>query len=238
MFVVKGWNLAPVVTQTAPKKKLKRKRDEKEEGDARTEETSSKGLRKNPFTVRRTHPPGPSAKPDPPHGHKKSTVATGSNDGSELKEADLVSLSSVKRASKTSRKAEKRRLRKLEAAANVNTDTPYVDTKRQNPPKERGVTSAFTPLQEKMRQKLSGSQFRQINEKLYTTHSSEALSLFTNEPSLFHKVHPVCITLLSSSITKASAIRYNPGPPIQTTFSSNYSPPHSRRLKRTSSLRI
>jgi ribosomal RNA-processing protein 8 len=47
----------------------------------------------------------------------------------------------------------------------------------------------LTPLQQKMRAKLTGSQFRHINEKLYTTHSSEALNLFTEQPALFDFYH-------------------------------------------------
>jgi ribosomal RNA-processing protein 8 len=47
----------------------------------------------------------------------------------------------------------------------------------------------LTPLQQKMRAKLTGSQFRHINEKLYTTNSSEALHLFTEQPALFDFYH-------------------------------------------------
>jgi len=189
MFAVKGWNLGQVVTQTASKKKLKRKRDDKHELREQTDARSINGLRNNPFAIRQTQPPKPPVKSDSPHGHKKPAIANKSNDVSELGN-DAGSESSVKRAVKAARKAKKRHQRKLESATNV-FETPSVEIEQQTTltaPVVTNTASTFTPLQEKMRQKLSGSQFRHINEKLYTTHSSEALSLFTNEPSLFHNV--------------------------------------------------
>ena len=193
MFAVKGWNLGQVVTETAQKKKLKRKRNDKDESGEQIDATSIKGVRNNPFAIRQTQPPKPPVKSDPPNGHKNPAIDNKSNsDVSGLRNTDAGSESSVKRAEKAARKAKKRHQRKLESAANV-PETPSVEIEKQTTSSARAVTntaSTFTPLQEKMRQKLSGSQFRHINEKLYTTHSSEALSLFTNEPSLFHNVRP------------------------------------------------
>ena len=193
MFAVKGWNLGQVVTETAQKKKLKRKRNDKDESREQTDAASIKGLRNNPFAIRQTQPPKPPVKSDHPNGHKNPAIDNRSNDDvSGLRNADAGSESSVKRAEKAARKAKKRHQRKLESAANV-IETPSVEIEKQttsSAPVVANTTSKFTPLQEKMRQKLSGSQFRHINEKLYTTHSSEALSLFTNEPSLFHNVRP------------------------------------------------
>lgn len=189
MFAVQGWNLGQLVTETAPKKKLKRKRDEKEGGHAQTEDTSIKGSRSNPFAVRQTQPPKPPIKSDPPNGLIQSAIQKPGNEFSDLRNADPGLQSSDKRAKKATRKAEKRHRRKLEAVVD-DTDVlpPPVETKKTKTSTGPVGTSTFTPLQEKMRAKLTGSQFRHINEKLYTTHSSEALSLFTNEPSLFHNV--------------------------------------------------
>ena len=90
---------------------------------------------------------------------------------------------------KAQRKAE-RRNQKLQAKASV--QKPAADDLapfKQLVPLEP-VQTKLTPLQKKMRARLTGSQFRHINEKLYTTHSSEALTLFTEQPSLFHDVLP------------------------------------------------
>ncbi|CAI5758076.1 unnamed protein product [Candida verbasci] len=51
------------------------------------------------------------------------------------------------------------------------------------------VTSKLTPLQQKMMNKLSGSRFRWINEKLYTIKSEDALKLIQEQPVLFDEYH-------------------------------------------------
>lgn len=47
----------------------------------------------------------------------------------------------------------------------------------------------LTPLQAKMRAKLTSARFRHLNETLYTTSSADALSLFTSSPDLFDEYH-------------------------------------------------
>ncbi len=47
------------------------------------------------------------------------------------------------------------------------------------------TTTKLTPLQAKMRSKLTSARFRHLNETLYTTTSSSAMELFTNSPDLF-----------------------------------------------------
>jgi ribosomal RNA-processing protein 8 len=47
----------------------------------------------------------------------------------------------------------------------------------------------FTPLQAKMRDKLTSARFRHLNETLYTSPSSASLELFTASPDLFAEYH-------------------------------------------------
>lgn len=47
----------------------------------------------------------------------------------------------------------------------------------------------LTPLQQKMSVKLNGAKFRYLNEKLYTTKSTEAFDLFQSNPNLFQDYH-------------------------------------------------
>jgi ribosomal RNA-processing protein 8 len=47
----------------------------------------------------------------------------------------------------------------------------------------------LTPLQAKMRSKLTSARFRHLNETLYTTNSEAAMDLFTNSPDLFAEYH-------------------------------------------------
>ena len=92
MFAVKGWNLGQVVTETAEKKKLKRKRNDKDESREQTNATSIKGSRNNPFAIRETQPPKPPVKSDPPNEHKNPAIDNRSNDDvSGLPNADAAS---------------------------------------------------------------------------------------------------------------------------------------------------
>lgn len=76
-----------------------------------------------------------------------------------------------------------------EAGIERNKEKP---TEKQ-PPSEKQMAvesqSKLTPLQRKMMEKLSGSRFRWINEKLYTMSSEDALKLFEDQPSLFEDYH-------------------------------------------------
>ncbi|KAK9490894.1 methyltransferase-domain-containing protein [Lipomyces doorenjongii] len=47
----------------------------------------------------------------------------------------------------------------------------------------------LTPLQQKMKEKLAGSRFRWINEKLYTVASNEAKNLLKDQPELYREYH-------------------------------------------------
>ncbi|EXJ81058.1 hypothetical protein A1O3_07346 [Capronia epimyces CBS 606.96] len=49
--------------------------------------------------------------------------------------------------------------------------------------------SKLTPLQAKMRSKLTSARFRHLNETLYTTSSSAAMDLFSSSPDLFAEYH-------------------------------------------------
>jgi len=49
--------------------------------------------------------------------------------------------------------------------------------------------SKLTPLQERLKAKLTGARFRWINEKLYTAPSQEAFEAFKQDPSLFDAYH-------------------------------------------------
>ncbi|KAK9456638.1 methyltransferase-domain-containing protein [Dipodascopsis uninucleata] len=53
----------------------------------------------------------------------------------------------------------------------------------------KGSEMKLTPLQRKMKEKLTGSRFRWINEKLYTISSEEAEKLIKEHPDLFNEYH-------------------------------------------------
>ncbi|KAI8141997.1 methyltransferase-domain-containing protein, partial [Fennellomyces sp. T-0311] len=49
--------------------------------------------------------------------------------------------------------------------------------------------STLTPMQQKMKEKLSGARFRWLNEQLYTTKGNESFTLFKEKPELFDEYH-------------------------------------------------
>jgi hypothetical protein len=50
------------------------------------------------------------------------------------------------------------------------------------------VDDGLTPLQRKMKEKLSGARFRWLNEQLYTTPGNKSFKLFQEKPELFDEV--------------------------------------------------
>ncbi|KAK4510269.1 uncharacterized protein ATC70_004699 [Mucor velutinosus] len=60
-----------------------------------------------------------------------------------------------------------------------------LDTSAKNSPMDDGLT----PLQRKMKEKLSGARFRWLNEQLYTTPGKHSFSLFQEKPELFDEYH-------------------------------------------------
>jgi ribosomal RNA-processing protein 8 len=51
------------------------------------------------------------------------------------------------------------------------------------------ASTNLTPLQAKMRNKLTSARFRHLNQTLYTSSSSDALQLFSSSPELFGEYH-------------------------------------------------
>ncbi|KAI8337348.1 methyltransferase-domain-containing protein [Choanephora cucurbitarum] len=51
------------------------------------------------------------------------------------------------------------------------------------------IDEGLTPLQRKMKEKLSGARFRWLNEQLYTTPGNKSFSLFQEKPELFDEYH-------------------------------------------------
>lgn len=186
MFAVEGWKLAGVVAQTnVSKKKLKRKRDEANDPAAKKDDAKAKEQRVNPFAL------GNAQSTKGTVGSKPQKMIQSAEDSKATKDETVATAPTISDRQKARNRAKKRAQRKIVNASTTEDPLPVETTVSKQIPKiSPSATSipTLTPLQQKMRAKLSGSQFRQINEKLYTTHSSEALSLFTDQPSLFHDV--------------------------------------------------
>ena len=190
MFAVEGWKLGQIVTQTLPKKKFKRKRDEKEETTSVNKVKPVQRTRRNPFSMKNEPGANNSGNLDSNSKlPKEKAIGLEIDESVELTQLDSSKPSKPRAQKRAARNAE-RRHQKSQAVVFIkepSTDDPVLT--KQHTSLEPTQTK-LTPLQQKMQAKLTGSQFRHINEKLYTTHSSEALTLFTEQPSLFHDVPP------------------------------------------------
>lgn len=198
MFPVQGWKLGRVVSQTAPKKKRKRKGEEEKE--SATNVPPIQPPRANPFSFR------PSSSLQDFDSKQQSTPGKITKRLEQEKD-DSKDAGHSRPATGKSLSSKARKRRKLELHTEAEELLPPANKLSMKLDRlSRGTN--LTPLQQKMRTQLSGSQFRYINEKLYTSHSSEALTLFGNKPSLFYDVSPLLsyIILVSRRLSTSSSV--------------------------------
>lgn len=151
-----------------PKSKKQRVRNKKRALEDKPEETktteSNKKAKKNKQQQKQQEQPAQ-------EGNKKTQ-----------QKKKLQELLSKKNNAKTNTKAEEKK------------PQPSKDTK----PKAQAITAVkkvvneddgLTPLQRKMKEKLSGARFRWLNEQLYTTPGKHSFSLFQEKPELFDEYH-------------------------------------------------
>ncbi|OBT75395.1 hypothetical protein VF21_05681 [Pseudogymnoascus sp. 05NY08] len=91
-----------------------------------------------------------------------------------------------KRKSMKDKKREKKA--KANAADAPETNEP-TETHTISAPAPAKIQPKLTPLQASMRQKLVSARFRHLNQTLYTTPSAHSLSLFSENPEMFHEYH-------------------------------------------------
>ncbi|KAM3584701.1 25S rRNA (adenine645-N1)-methyltransferase [Umbelopsis sp. WA50703] len=122
-------------------------------------------------------------------------------EGSKAK-ADTESTDSKPMAPTSTKKVNEKQKKKLQAAlaksassqnekATAQKNEDKKAPKPQTQPDEAPAKQQpkLTPLQQKMKEKLSGSRFRWLNEQLYTTPGDEAFTLFQEKPELFDHYH-------------------------------------------------
>ncbi|KAL0866664.1 hypothetical protein Bca101_045782 [Brassica carinata] len=101
----------------------------------------------------------------------------------------------MKEEATTSRNRKRKRQRNPETPRKEPYETPKNqnnDKKRQRDIKINGGSSASSKSSnflDALREKLSGGNFRRLNEKLYTCSGQEALDYFNEDPSLFDMYH-------------------------------------------------
>lgn len=74
------------------------------------------------------------------------------------------------------------------------------------------MASKLSALQQKMRKKLQGAQFRWINEQLYTEESTDSFRKFQDDPALFDVVRTAGVSaterLQPRSTTRDFALKF------------------------------
>eukprot|EP00127_Corallochytrium_limacisporum_P006085 Clim_evm34s218 gene=Clim_evmTU34s218 len=99
----------------------------------------------------------------------------------------------------TTQQLKKKERKRAKKEANTGARSPARENQQQAKNQAESVNRSATgsdktkrssgTILDKFREKLSGSQFRMINEKLYTTHSKEAVSIVKQNPELMHAYH-------------------------------------------------
>ena len=188
MFAVEGWKLGQLVRQSLPERKRKKRKREGNEDQASADSRPLKFPRTNPFSMRT----------DTGSMNKLFNVQVTEdmkdNLPSNNSKAEIRGDGAENRKSSKATKVEKRLKQKW---TKTSGERPLPSSPQPKSPAQSQQSAKLTSLQEKMKAKLAGSHFRHINETLYTTDSSKALTLFTEQPSLFHDV----LTLMTCYLT-------------------------------------
>lgn len=170
MFKISGFDLPKKIEKEAPKEK------NKPQPGSKKLNPSADGLQELFGQLGRQDVAGPKRKRevDPTPELKKKIV----------KEAEPEE-SSNKKTKKDQRPKKEKNNEKQKSSA-VEAKPEKISTPAAKTPEPK---TKLTPMQLKMQQKLSGARFRWINEQLYTTSSSDALSLFKKQPHVFDEYH-------------------------------------------------
>ncbi|CCG84719.1 protein of unknown function, partial [Taphrina deformans PYCC 5710] len=190
MFAVDGWKLPNVVPQKAERKR-------KEPGDVKATATVKK-QKPNAAQSKLTQEPASKKlvkdkSKYTPYGKDKGTSGSNVIPVNKVRKPRPKSPTpepapSVKVSTKEQKRPGKKPLARPPRSERDKTPEKLVSA--DPPPTFTGLSSRnLTPLQQKMAAKLSGARFRWINERLYTTTGSEALSLIASKPDMFEAYH-------------------------------------------------
>ncbi|KAI5301531.1 25S rRNA (adenine645-N1)-methyltransferase [Ascosphaera pollenicola] len=125
---------------------------------------------------------------------KKRKLDEGSDETDKTKADGAQSTDAAQEAQgpmrKRNRKPKNKQQKSTEAPSTDDTPATSVDAPAPAPaPAPAAAPQKLTPLQQSMRNKLLAARFRYLNEQLYTTPSSEAYKLFTENPDFFNEYH-------------------------------------------------
>lgn len=216
MFAVPGWNVASkrLVQESAKPVKVKPTRSStdaissasnsqpgarkrKRDHDSNTEISRSPGSEKHAYTQgpRSNRPqgqkPNNGGKQEKQHRSKtrKKEKSTGANTEPVIPRESRRENHNEKQAGRNSKQNHDQHTKTPGKDNKVSRTDDVQDALTHLLPPIPAAPSHLTPLQAKMRAKLTAARFRHLNETLYTTPSNDALKLFANSPDLFQEYH-------------------------------------------------
>ncbi|OBT61540.1 hypothetical protein VE03_08887 [Pseudogymnoascus sp. 23342-1-I1] len=129
-------------------------------------------------------PSTPNAKAPPP-----ATKATDAKPAAAAVDP-TAAITLSERGQKRKSMKDKKREKKAKASASApDTSAATTEPHTISAPAPAKAQPKLTPLQASMRQKLVSARFRHLNQTLYTTPSAHSLSLFSDNPEMFHEYH-------------------------------------------------
>ncbi|KFZ08241.1 hypothetical protein V502_09468 [Pseudogymnoascus sp. VKM F-4520 (FW-2644)] len=181
----------------------KRKRANKDQKQANVNETNVADLY---ASVIEKEPKGSkAAKPKPSEKRQKVTQEPAKEAPSPAAKAPATEVADAKptsaadptaaitlseRGQKRKTMKDKKREKKAKASSDAAPETSVsAEPQTISAPAPAKVQPKLTPLQASMRQKLVSARFRHLNQTLYTTPSAHSLSLFSENPEMFHEYH-------------------------------------------------
>ncbi|KFY47601.1 hypothetical protein V496_10550 [Pseudogymnoascus sp. VKM F-4515 (FW-2607)] len=182
----------------------KRKRASKEEKKANVNEANVADLYASIIEKDQTPKGSKAAKPKPSEKRQKVTqepvkeqstpnakAAPAAEAATAKPAADPTgAITLSERGQKRKSMKDKKREKKAKAGASgPETSAAAAEPHTVSAPAPAIVQAKLTPLQASMRQKLISARFRHLNQTLYTTPSAHSLSLFSENPEMFHEYH-------------------------------------------------
>ncbi|OBZ83023.1 Ribosomal RNA-processing protein 8 [Choanephora cucurbitarum] len=200
LFEASGWALPKSIAQQVPpneKKKIKNAVQTTKESQATKEadQLQAELAKLND---------GPKKQQDKKQKNKRpleETKRQKANEGSVQKKQKNVIQNKQKDVIQNKQKADQKKKLQALLSKNNNVEKNQKSKPEQTKPAHSGpsktkpaqtkpaIDEGLTPLQRKMKEKLSGARFRWLNEQLYTTPGNKSFSLFQEKPELFDEYH-------------------------------------------------
>lgn len=111
------------------------------------------------------------------------------NENKQSKKQKLQELLAKKNENKTNQQTSEKPSKQILQKAPSKKTPQQTITKPVITNKKDDMDAGLTPLQRKMKEKLSGARFRWLNEQLYTTPGNKSFKLFQEKPELFDEYH-------------------------------------------------